>query len=361
MSRRVRAPWYMHEANSDHHPKIRKAGFWGARAYECLLRVDAEFRLGGVIPPHFADAYYLADRLQAFDILPKADAVATIAQALQDLASTQSRMWALIEIRNDGTVLLLGRMEEEEAESRRPMTDAERAKAYRDRKKAAAQAPTSRDGEGRHVTARDEGASSRPTRDVTLKEENRREEIRDPPPTPSAGAEGAADDPERLTPSAFVALWNELTGSKLGTSPEGKRLTGIRRCLKKRPHRRDWEAPLAKAKALRRAGCTWIDIDWLVRDVNHAERLEVGSFDFKLEEARRGPAPPPEPPGHSLAEGESVRGCCPACSTHTVGTWRGGRLVLADHPCTASPTMRRVAGVVLESDLEAEEVAHAAG
>ena len=351
--------WYKQDGNSDAHPKVQRAGFWGARVLETLCRVSAEFELGGRVPPHYADPSYLARRMMATDLLPLEEAEAAIAKGLKKLADPDPK-WALVEVEEDGSVVILGWRGEGEG-----LSSTERSKNHRRVKELEAQleamralvegrqaesaAPsgaTERNAPTLHATPGDEDATNR--NDATLKrrgEEIREEEISPLPPTAGAAGEG---DAGALTETQLAELWNAEVaepGKGQVRIPLGKNLLRHARArLKTRPRREDWAPVFERARQLREVGgCTWLDFGWLVGGEDKADRVLGGKYDFKLEQARGaapipmrrpvgGIPPAPEPPPLPPPKPDEERlQRCGECGELVTGTWDGERWRLAEH------------------------------
>ena len=64
--------WIKHYTDLDGHPQVQRAGFWAARVFELLCRVCGQYELGGVLPPQYLQADWLARRWMLVDVMPVA-------------------------------------------------------------------------------------------------------------------------------------------------------------------------------------------------------------------------------------------------------------------------------------------------
>src|SRR5690606_35711497 len=162
--------WIKHYTDLDGHPQVQRAGFWAARVFELLCRVCGQYELGGVLPPQYLHADWLARRRMLVDVMPAAEAEALIAQSIERLCDPDV---GLLERLPDGSVRIDG------WERLQGSTSAERMRRLRARRQAAETCDgktvagsdvtvTSRDVT---VTSRDATVTSRasPVTHVTLK------------------------------------------------------------------------------------------------------------------------------------------------------------------------------------------------
>lgn len=120
--------WIKQHTDSDFHPQLQLAGFWGARVFEVLCRISGQYDLEGRIPAQHLHPELLAKRLQATDILPLPEAAQAISDAIQRLATAPVNLISLTE---DGGVEIDGwaRIQAEKS--------TERVRRHRERKAAA--------------------------------------------------------------------------------------------------------------------------------------------------------------------------------------------------------------------------------
>lgn len=132
--------WYKEWANSDSHPKIVAAGFWGATVFRALCRTSAEFDLNGRIPPQYMTEAYLAHRLQLapeFDSLDPDDATpATVVQR-----GLGSAVAAGLLVRDGSVFVIDGWGERQTSATGGGKSNTERSRAFRSRQKEPATAP----------------------------------------------------------------------------------------------------------------------------------------------------------------------------------------------------------------------------
>ncbi|WP_373047199.1 hypothetical protein [Vulgatibacter sp.] len=357
--------WYKQDGNSDSNPKIQRAGFWGARVYECLCRISADFELDGTVPAHYVDPTYLARRMMATDVLPLEQAEAAISKALAKLADPEPK-WQLIAIDEQGDVTIIGWRRAEE-----PQSSTERSRNHRKVKELEAQlaelrallpadAPPEPPPEPAK-DARNGDATPRNVRNGATGEERRGDQTReeDPPPSPSGAAEGL---PAGLTATQLAERWNAEVAD--ADSEKGKVRIPLSKGIAKRTKERlasrpaweDWAPVFERARQLRReAGCTWLDFPWLIENDLKAQHVLSGRYDFKLEQAR-GAAPIPfrarapvgglprleRPERPPLKPGDRDIVMCRGCASHFPATFDGQSWTLEPHdsmglPCEAAP------------------------
>lgn len=249
MSRQREIEWYKHEANSDSNPKIRRAGFWGARLFEVLLRIDSEFAQRGRVAPHYCDPEYLADRLMVAKIMAPEAASELVAKTIDEMCAAPE-MWALIRREEDGRLAILGRLRAaEEEEASRPMSNTERSQLLRARRKIEklearlqeleASLPRSDDATARNAGNVAPVAATEATLPLKRRgEEKREEEIMISSNSAAAEPDPGGDEQRRrgallrpvgsrtFGPGHLVDLWNELAHPAM---PRVRDLTGGRR------------------------------------------------------------------------------------------------------------------------------------
>lgn len=178
MERRRDVKWVKQYSDSDFHPQIQLAGFWGARVFEVLTRISGQYDLDGHIPPQHLHPEVLARRLQATDILPLQEAAKAIGAAIERLCSPEVGLLVRLD---DGGVLIDGweRIQGDKSTERVRRHRARRAAAEDEAKRQwNEQAPLPVDAK------QDVTVTSRVETPETLKrrEEERRGEAIDPPP-----------------------------------------------------------------------------------------------------------------------------------------------------------------------------------
>jgi hypothetical protein len=82
--------WFRLDCDIDQLPKARKAGYGGVAIWLALARVSAQFDLGNLITPEFADPEFLADHLRTTADRISADIAAAIRAGLVSLAADGS-------------------------------------------------------------------------------------------------------------------------------------------------------------------------------------------------------------------------------------------------------------------------------
>lgn len=356
--------WYRQDGNSDSNPKLQRAGFWAARTFECLLRVSADFNLDGKVPGHYADPTYLAKRMMVTDILPLEEAETVVAKALSRLSDPDPR-WTLVEVEEDGTVMILGWRGGEE-----PQSSTERSRNHRrvkalEARLAEMQAllekqggpepdqppPTARAG-GDSATATPRNASATISNgaatpcnvrnDATV-DKMREDQIRsDPPPTPSAGAAGDASrkpkrrrkgEPSELGAKVLARI-NELAGTAYRSSPhlEARIAEGVP------------EADLLAVVESRARDPWWLGTvqlkpSALFRPEKFSEHLGAArAGPPRLRPVRQGPVPLPEFPDRpEFQQGDEVTELCIHCDAPVVQRLEGEGWVYLPHECGAEP------------------------
>jgi len=393
--------WYKQDGNSDSNPKIRRAGYWGARTYEALCRISADFELGGKIPAHYADPSYLADRTMAIQILPPDEAEAAIAAGLERLG-TKDPKWALVELHEDGSLTILGwRGEGQDTDA---LSSTERSRNFRALQDARKEIErlTALIGDlhpGPQRDATPGNAAATPATPATLAtnatfattEERRGEERREdlPPPTPSAAAPGGTSPPgppggnaggsgrKRRPPDAtsvraLMAAWNERAHPSMPRAEEPPKLSGPMKAeLRERP----LEGPGGWLELIERMNrSAWCrgdapsstrasDLSFLLRN---AADVRNGKFDDRGH--RRQPPrlvgglapPPPEPiPGDPKVGAVDVRRCawCPQIKPHR---WDGQGWVVAYHEGCTSELATSLGARDVADELAAEQAFAAA-
>lgn len=238
--------WIKQYTDLDGHPQVQRAGFWAARVFELLCRVCGQYELGGVLPPRYLHADWLARRWMLVEVMPVAEAEALIARSIERLCDPDV---GLLERLPDGSVRIDG------WERLQGSTSAERMRRLRARRQAAETPDATLPGSDVTVTSRDVTVTSRdatvtsrvspvtsrasPVTHVTLKREEREE--RDTPPLnppPTGGAcvvdlhdgdrgEAAEEDEEeaemRRIEATVLRRIGELTGCYYGQSVELQR------------------------------------------------------------------------------------------------------------------------------------------
>lgn len=186
--------WYKEWANSDAHPKIVAAGFWGATVFRALCRVSAEFDLEGRVPPSHGSVAYLAHRLQL-------DATDATEVQRGIVAAVACRLLA----RDGDDLLIEGWGDRQSVSCGSGKTSTERSRALRDRRKVDA---TECNGASLHAT------------DATV-EKRRIEERRGEDKRPSVAVAPAAQKPPKKpvdprhaeTVAALVDGWKAKVGT----------------------------------------------------------------------------------------------------------------------------------------------------
>lgn len=288
--------WIKQHSDSDFHPQIQLAGFWGARAFELLCRVSGQFDLKGAIPPQHLHPELLAKRLQATDILPLPEAAKAVADGLERMIAA-----GLASRTEDGGLLLDG-WERIQGGNSTPRVQKHRAK----KEKETVSSPSARSVKRDETVTSVSGTSGNETvTQETLKKrrDKSREEERDPPLPPQGGGERDDEppglelvppelDPDRLTPERLVEAWNETTGGRIRELEEPRR-RALRAAIKRQPDLAWWRKCFAKAAEIRATPQSgWLTLDWiLARSPKgwNAERVVEGAFDFRLEQAAGAP------------------------------------------------------------------------
>src|SRR5690606_2628038 len=229
----------------DGHPQVQRAGFWAARVFELLCRVCGQYELGGVLPPQYLHADWLARRWMLVDVMPAAEAEALIAQSIERLCDPDV---GLLERLPDGSVRIDG------WERLQGSTSAERMRRLRARRQAAETPDATLPGSDVTVTSRDVTVTSRdatvtsrpspvtsrasPVTHVTLKREEREEKDPPPLPPPTGGAcvvdlhdgdrdeadeEDEAEAEVRRIEATVLRRIGELSGCYYGQSVELER------------------------------------------------------------------------------------------------------------------------------------------
>ncbi len=130
--------WYKEHGNSDNHPQIRKAGFWGAQVFRALCRVNTEYDLDGEIPAQYVDPEWLADRLK----LTEHDCISDAPENILALGLSKCVKAGLVRHEADGPFILDGWLRKNPPRDG-PLSGAERMQKLRARQS--------------DVTPRDEG------------------------------------------------------------------------------------------------------------------------------------------------------------------------------------------------------------
>jgi hypothetical protein len=200
--------WYKEWANSDAHPKVIAAGFWGATVFRVLCRASAEFDLNGRIPEQYASPAYLAHRLQLgpeFESLDPADA--TKCNAMQRGIDNATAAGLLV---REGPFLLIDGWGDRQAiSSGSGRTSTERSQDFRSRQKNPA---TKRNASPLHATLDKRRVDKRRS------EEEEPPESASPPSAPDGTDAPVPQKPttphgrHAATIDLFVRLFAELRG-----------------------------------------------------------------------------------------------------------------------------------------------------
>lgn len=232
--------WIKHYTELDGHPQVQRAGFWAARVFELLCRVCGQYELGGVLPPRYLHADWLARRWMLVEVMPVAEAEALIARSIERLCDPDV---GLLERLPDGSVRIDGWARLQGS------TSAERMRRLRARRRAAETCDVTSEtrdvtgaGSDVTVTSRDATVTSlvSPVTHVTLKREEREEKDTPPLPPPTGGAcvvdlhdgdrdeadeedEDEAEAEMRRIEATVLRRIGELTGCYYGQSVELQR------------------------------------------------------------------------------------------------------------------------------------------
>lgn len=289
--------WIKQHSDSDFHPQIQLAGFWGARVFELLCRVSGQFDLKGNIPPQHLHPELLAKRLQATDILPLPEAAKAVADGIQRLV-----LAGLAEETEDGGLVLDG------WERVQGGTSTERVRKHRERKVKATHQKRKET-----VSAVSETQGNEAVTQETLKKrrDKSREEERDPPCSPPPGDGGDSPPPRKpkrrkrerelsATSLAVQALVREQRGAEY--PPAAFDALEARLAAKELDHE--------SALAIARFACG--DPFWGGQvDADPSTLYRPKHWPSLLAKARAGPGKPPPPrsqrPGHEPFPDEYAR------------------------------------------------------
>lgn len=236
--------WIKQYTDIDGHPQVQRAGFWAARVFELLCRVCGQYELGGVLPPRYLHADWLARRWMLVEVMPVAEAEALIARSIERLCDPDV---GLLERLPDGSVRIDGWARLQGS------TSAERMRQLRARRRAAETCDVTSETRDANVAGSDVTVASRdvtvtsrvspvtsrvsPVTHVTLKREER-EENTPPLPPPTGGAcvvdlhDGDRDEADeededeaemRRIEATVLRRIGELTGCYYGQSVELQR------------------------------------------------------------------------------------------------------------------------------------------
>lgn len=321
--------WYKQDGNSDANPKIQRAGFWGARVYEGLCRISADFELEGRIPAHYADPTYIARRIMATDILPLEEAEEAVAQGLERIAVDDPR-WQLVAIDPDGCLTILGwRGDGKDTDA---LSSTERSRNHRRVKelealveelRAKVEPRGNETATPRNATATDATSATEGT-NATL-EERRGEESREErhssnsaaaEPDPSAPLvlglepEEPPDQRKRFGPAELLGLWNKLAHPAM---PRAEKLSDGRKRkaqtrLRENPDPGWWVAVVEAANAsphcrgesrpAKGANKPWrCTFDFIVENDTNPLRILEGAYG----DDRQAPPPPDSKPSGRTA------------------------------------------------------------
>lgn len=220
--------WYKQDGNSDANPKIRRSGFWGARVFEALCRISADFELNGEIPAHYADPGYLADRIMAYQVLGPDEAEKAIEAALSRLA-VEDPTWALLERHDDGSVTILGwRGEGKDTDA---LTSTERSRNFRELQRARQRIEELEQAVGGQAKGPGEGGNgpaagrNEPATDATpaTKATERNESATDATDATNATLDKSRRDKKRSDPPPIVPPPGEGGSSQVATKSKSVR------------------------------------------------------------------------------------------------------------------------------------------